>query len=202
MDITYLVGGGLKVSGRLLNVVCDPVGDISKLNADVVLLTSPDIPAPKTDKMIISGPGEYEIKESLIIGVATQLHIDESGQRGAAYVIEIDGFKVGFLGNIAPGLSNEQLEALGNVDVLAVPVGGHGLTLDATAASSVVSQIEPKYIIPTHYDDGVSKYEMPQDKLDKFLSEVGGNPEKQPKLKLTNKEMPLETTVVVLEPQK
>jgi L-ascorbate metabolism protein UlaG (beta-lactamase superfamily) len=151
--------------------------------------------------MIVDGPGEYEIKESLVIGVATQMHTDETGKRGAAYVVEIDGLKVGFLGNIAPKLTNEQLEVFSGVDVLAVPVGGHGLTLDATAASQVVSQIEPKYVIPTHYDDGVSKYAMPQDKLAKFLSEVGSKPEPQAKLKLNAKEMPLETTIVVLEPQ-
>jgi L-ascorbate metabolism protein UlaG (beta-lactamase superfamily) len=201
LDITYLVGGGLKLSGRLLNLVCDPVGDVSKLGADAVLLTSPEVARPKTEAMIVDGPGEYEIKESLVIGVATQMHTDETGKRGAAYVVEIDGLKVGFLGNIAPKLTNEQLEVFSGVDVLAVPVGGHGLTLDATAASQVVSQIEPKYVIPTHYDDGVSKYAMPQDKLAKFLSEVGSKPEPQAKLKLNAKEMPLETTIVVLEPQ-
>jgi L-ascorbate metabolism protein UlaG (beta-lactamase superfamily) len=200
LDITYLGSGGVKLSGRSVTVICDPSTD-KKLNADVVALSSPDIKVSAGEAMLVEGPGEYEVKGALITGVPTQLHVDAEGTRGTAYRIEADHVSVGFLGNIAPGLSNEQLEILGGVDVLVVPVGGHGLTLDATAAAQLISQIEPKFVIPTHYEDGVSKYAMPQDKLDKFLSEMGGaKVEPQAKLKVTDKDLPLETTVVVLEP--
>ncbi len=200
MDISYLGQGSVKLSGRQINVVCDPT-EGRKASADAVLITDPDLKAAA--EMVIDGPGEYEIKGSLVQGVATRRHIDAEGQKGTAYMVEIDDVRVAFLGNIAPGLSNEQLEDLGSADVLVVPVGGHGLTLDATAAAEMVSRIEPKYVIPTHYDDGTSKYAMPQDKVDKFLGEMGAKVEPQPKLKLSGKdEAPLETTVVVLEAQK
>ncbi len=199
MDISYLGGGSVKLSGRMLNVVSDPV-EGKKLAADVVLYTA--VPAsPARGAIVIDGPGEYEVKEALISGIPTRLHVDAEGLKGTSYVIDIDGISVGILGSIAPELANDQLEALGGTDVLVVPVGGHGLTLDATAAAQIVSQIEPKYVIPVHYDDGVSKYAMPQDKLDKFMSEVGSSAEPMAKLKVTSKEMPLETTVVPLAVQ-
>jgi L-ascorbate metabolism protein UlaG (beta-lactamase superfamily) len=200
LDITYLGRGSIKVSGKQISLVSDPEAG-KKLNADVVIVTSPDVKAAAPgEAMLIDGPGEYEVKNSLITGVPTQLHVDAEGQRGTAYVVEVDSVRIGIVGNIAPGLNNEQLELLGGVDVLVVPVGGHGLTLDATAATELVSQVEPKYVIPVHYDDGVSKYDMPQEKLDKFLSEMGAaKAEPVPKFKLSDKDLPLETTVVVLE---
>ncbi len=201
MDISYLGGGSIKLSGRLLNVVSDP-GKSKKVTADVVLLTAGNV-GNVTDGagMVIDGPGEYEVKEALITGIPTRLHVDAEGQNGTAYLVDIDDVKVVVLGNVAPELTNDELELLGGADVLVVPVGGNGLTLDATAAAQVVSQIEPKYVIPVHYDDGVSSYAMPQDNVDKFLSEVGAQPEPVAKLKVNNKEMPLETTIVVLTPQ-
>jgi L-ascorbate metabolism protein UlaG (beta-lactamase superfamily) len=201
LDITYLGNGSVKLSSRNVTVLCDPT-DTKKTTVDAVLQTSPDTKVVAGEAMLIDGPGEYEVKGAMITGVPTRLHVDAEGNRGTAYRVEADGLSVGFLGNIAPNLSNSQLEVLGSVDVLIVPVGGHGLTLDATAASQVVSQVEPKYVIPIHYEDGVSKYPMPQEKVDKFLSEMGANKvEPLAKLKVTDKDMPLETTVVVLQSQ-
>lgn len=199
MDISYLGGSCIKLSGRLLNVVADPA-EGKKVSADVVLFTSdPEKSVPGI--MTINGPGEYEVKETLITGVPTRLHVDQEGNKGTAYLVDIDGVSVVVLGNIAPEIGKDELEILGGADVLIVPVGGHGLTLDSTAAAQVVSQIEPKYVVPVHYDDGVTNYAVPQDKLDKFLSEVGAGPEPIAKLKINAKEMPAETTVVALQVQ-
>lgn len=195
MEISYLGGGSVKLSGKQISVITDP---IAAGKADVVTL-SQAMTNPVTAKMVLDGPGEYEVQNSFITGVAARLHIDEAGERGTMYVIGVDGVNVLVTGNIAPGLSDAQAEAIGDVDVLVVPVGGHGLTLDATAAAELVSRLEPKYVVPVHYDDGKSKYEMPQDKVDVFLKEVGASPEPEAKLKISGKEMPLETTVVVLK---
>ena len=207
MEIIALGTGGIKVSGTQSTILCDPPTDSakSKLPADVILISSPEALHQAASLgtgqagMIVDGPGEYEIKEALITGIPARLHVDSEGWRGTMYLIELDATRLAFVGNIAPGLSDEQLEQLGEVDILVVPVGGHGLTLDAAAAAQIVSQVEPKYVIPTHYNDGKSKYAVGQDDLSKFTSEVGSNPEPVSKLKVNPKEMPLETTVVVLE---
>lgn len=207
MDITYLGVGSVRLSGRQVSIVTDPydssygLGKI-KASPDVVTLSSPDISNPLTAaKMVIDGPGEYEVSDSLIIGIPARLHIDapEAGERATIYILEIEDVRVAVMGNIAPGLTDKQLEIIGQVDVVVIPVGGHGLTLDAASAAELITRIEPKYVIPVHYDDGKTTYPVPQDKLETFLNEMGVKPEAQSKLKISSKEMPIETEVVVLK---
>lgn len=197
MDITYLGAGSVKLSGKNLNVVSDPIGPVK---ADVALLTGPASEATgvPAGAMTIDRPGEYEVKGAMISGVPARLHIDEAGNRSTAYSVLIDGVNVVIAGNIAGKLDQDEVEALGSVDVLVVPVGGNGLTLDAEGAAAVVAQLEPGYVVPVHYDDGVTKYEVPQAGLDKFLKEMGASPEPESKLRVNMKEAPAETQVVVL----
>ena len=199
MDITYLGAGSVKLSGRNLNVISDP---IAAGKAEVVTVSGPaaeghDWPhAPGT--MVVDGPGEYEIKGAMITGIPAQLNIDEAGHRGTAYSILIDGVNVVVAGNVSGKLDEDHVEALGQVDVLVVPVGGNGLTLDAEGAAAVVAQLEPGYVVPVHYDDGVTNYPVPQAGVEKFLKEMGVNPEPETKLRVNAKEVPTETQVVVL----
>jgi L-ascorbate metabolism protein UlaG (beta-lactamase superfamily) len=199
MDITYLGAGSVKMAGRGLNVVCDPIG---QSKADVATISGPSdseagwtVPA---GAMQIDLPGEYEIKGAMITGVPARLHIDEAGYRGTVYSIVIDGVNVVVTGNISGKLDEDQIENLGQVDVLIVPVGGGGLTLDAEGAAAVIGQLEPGYVIPVHYDDGVTNYPVPQAGLDKFLKEMGVSPEPESKLRVSSKETPEEMQVVVL----
>ena len=206
MEISFFGANCVRLTGRDISVLCDPYPKSAglpeiKVNADATLLTAEGTELPAKPGMVIDGPGEYEVKGAQIVGVPVRLHIDEEGHRGTIYSVRIDGVRVGVLGNIAPGLSNEQMDALGQIDVLVVPIGGHGLTLDVQAAAEMVSQLEPKYVLPVHYDDGKTKYEMPQDKLEAFLKEVGSNPEPVARLKVAEKDLPLETTIVVLQRQ-
>jgi L-ascorbate metabolism protein UlaG (beta-lactamase superfamily) len=203
MDITYLGGGSVKLSGRQLNVVCDPAVD-AKVKADVVTWSAAlkegegEVYGAPAGAMVFDGPGEYEVKGAMITGVPARLHVDESGHRGTAYSIVIDGVNVVVTGNISGKLDEDQVENLGQVDVLVVPVGGGGLTLDAEGAAAVVTQLEPSYVVPVHYDDGVTKYAVPQTGVETFLKEMGSNPEPEGKLRVNPKEAPAETQVVLL----
>jgi L-ascorbate metabolism protein UlaG (beta-lactamase superfamily) len=202
VDITYLGGGAVKVSGKSLTIICDPMaGDaaVAKLKADVVTWSTTEGLAKVGEALVLDGPGEYEVKGAMITGVPAQLHIDEDGKRCTVYSITVDGVNVVVTGNVAGKLDNKQVEALGHVDVLVVPVGGTGLTLDAEGAAAVVAQLEPGYVVPVHFDDGKTKYEMPQDNVEVFLKEMGVNPEAQSKLKVNAKEVPEETQVVLLK---
>ena len=202
MDITYMGAGGVRLQGKNLDVVCDAPaaskakGDVATWSVKTEVGGEP-LAAP-SGAMVIDGPGEYEVKRAMITGVPVRLHIDESGHRGTAYSIVIDGINVVVTGNIAGKLDEDQIENLGSVDVLVVPVGGGGLTLDAEGAVAVVTQLEPSYVVPVHYDDGVSKYPVPQAGVEKFLKEMGVNPEPETKLKLAVREEVTETKVVVL----
>jgi L-ascorbate metabolism protein UlaG (beta-lactamase superfamily) len=208
VEITFLGMNCVRLTGKDLAVLCDPYAQGTglpeiKLTNDTTLLSVAGSEVPAKAGMVIDSPGEYEIKGATITGVPARLHIEapETKPTATIYSVTIDGVRIGYLGNIAPELSGEQVEALGQIDILVLPVGGHGLTLDATAAAAIISQIEPKYVVPTHYDDGGTKYEVPQDKIDAFLKEVGSSPEPQPKLRVVSKDLPLETTIAVLQRQ-
>jgi L-ascorbate metabolism protein UlaG (beta-lactamase superfamily) len=132
-------------------------------------LNSPEV------QLAIEGPGDYEIGDLSIHGVSAIRHIDTENDEKIAtiYRLEIGELRIALLGNIAPTLGEDQLEALGVVDMVILPVGGGGLTLDATSAASLVRQIDPKVVIPTHYSDSSLTYEMPQSPLELFAKELG-----------------------------
>ena len=201
MDITFLGSGTVKLSGKNINVICDPtaatVTSKSLAKANVVTLST-EGPSNSVDAMVLDVPGEYEVGGAMISGIGTRRHTDEAGETATIFAIEVDGINVVVTGPIAADLKSDKIESLGQVDVLIVPVGGHGLTLEPEEAAALVAKLEPAYVIPVHYDDGVSKYEVPQAKVELFLKEMGVNPEPQAKLKLNPKELPTETQVVVL----
>ena len=80
-------------------------------------------------------------------------HDDENGaQRGpnTMFVLEAEGLRVAHVGDLGCMPTAEQLEALKNVDVLCIPVGGY-YTINAEMAKQVVSYVEPRVVIPMHY---------------------------------------------------
>jgi L-ascorbate metabolism protein UlaG (beta-lactamase superfamily) len=197
MELTYLGAGCVRLATKTATFLIDPFEKAqAAAKADVALLTEEK--PTEFEGMKFDGPGEYEVQGVMITGVPARLHIDESGERGTIYGIRSEGVNVVVTGNIAAGISDQQNEALGKVDVLVLPVGGHGLTLDATAAAELVSRLEPAYVVPVHYNDGKTTYEMPQDEVDVFLKEIGANPEPITKLKVNAKDLPVETQPVYL----
>lgn len=208
MEITYYGAGCIYVATKNVNLLIDPPSSeskntIPKVKSDVTLLSLLD--AAKTFKdngFTIDCPGEYETKGVSVQGVAAGLHIDkpEDSQKSVMYVVSASDVRLLFTGNIQPSLSDEQVDVIGEVNVMVVPVGGHGLTLDAKAAAGLISRFEPQYVIPIHYEDGISNYEMPQDKLDTFFKEIGVEaPKPEAKLKVVAKELGEQTQIKVLE---
>ncbi len=206
MDITYLGAGAVRLSGKNINVVCDPYdadAGLGKFNAraDVVTVSGPERFGTIEGAMVLSAPGEYEVKGAMIAGVPSRLHIDESGMRGQVFSLLIDGVNTVVTGNIAGRLDDKDVELPGKVDVLVIPVGGAGLTLDPQGAAAVIAQLEPSYVVPVHYADPKTTYPMPQAEVAEFLEEMGAKAAEDPvlKLKVNAKEFPEETQVVVLQ---
>ena len=137
-------------------------------------------------RLNIEGPGEYGIADFDIHGIAAQRHLDSEADPKAStmYRIEAGDFRVALLGNIYEKLSEDQLEEIGVTDILIIPVGGNGYTLDATGAANLTRQIDPKIVIPIHYEDTALKYEVPQGDFETFAKELGGPVEETAKLKL------------------
>jgi len=165
-------------------VVIDPYSDIGlklpRLSADIVMVTHdhPDhnnIGAVAGSPFVIQGPGEYEIKEVFIRGIPS-FHDDKEGkERGSntIYIFESENMKFCHLGDLGQSqLSDEQMEKIDSVDVLMIPIGGV-YTISANAAQKIISQIEPKIVIPMHYKIPGLKVEL--DELSKFLKIMGKN---------------------------
>lgn len=206
MDIQFYGAHCVRISNKKASIVIDDnlirVGLKSATQKDDIALFTELGHEETTGRFMIDAPGEYEISEVSIRGIAAQRHIDTEGKASVIYGIQSGDLRVGVLGHIAGKLSDEQLEQLGLVDVLIVPVGGSGYTLDATAAVKLIKDIEPKVVIPTHYADSKVKYEVPQAELSVFLNEIGANDVVPvPILKLKKADLSDKTTVVVLERQ-
>lgn len=150
-------------------------------------------------RKVLRGPGEYEIGGLMITGVSTSHDGKAEGERikNTAYLVEIDDITVCHLGDLVTPLTVEEIEVLKEVDVLLLPVGGH-CTIAAAQAAEVVSQIEPKLIIPMHYATELSK--VPLDSVDGFCREMGVETlTPQPRMSVTRTGLPEEPTVVLLE---
>jgi L-ascorbate metabolism protein UlaG (beta-lactamase superfamily) len=128
-----------------------------------------------------------------------QRQIDPEGKKSTAYRIELGGLRLAVLGHILSPISDDDLENLGVIDIVIIPVGGGGYTLDARDAAAVARQIGPKIVIPTHYEDGAVKYEVPQEPVELFIKEMGGLYEKADSLKLKNGSLPEALTVFELK---
>jgi L-ascorbate metabolism protein UlaG (beta-lactamase superfamily) len=151
--------------------------------------------------MTIDIPGEYEVSGVNIRGIQARAHMDGDKDRNATmYKVTVGDVKILVVGHVYPKLSESKLEDIGLVDVLLVPVGGMGYTLDPVGALQVVKGIEPKIFIPTHYADHSLTYEVPQQSLEDALKVFGMEPkEVTKKLQCKASEATDTTQLVVLE---
>jgi L-ascorbate metabolism protein UlaG (beta-lactamase superfamily) len=147
---------------------------------------------------LITGPGEYEIADVLITGIASYHDNQQGRERGKnnIYLLEIDGLRVCHLGDLGHLLTGDQRAEIGNVEVLLVPVGGVS-TIDAAAALETAKLLNPKVIIPMHYKTEVLPMQL--EEVEAFLNGWGGEEiAPQPKLSLTKSNLPQQTRLVLL----
>jgi len=151
-----------------------------RFSADILLITHDHFDhnnkkSIKGEPFLIDGPGEYEVKGVFIKGISA-FHDDSQGkERGriTIYSIEIEGMKFCHLGDLGQSqLTNEQLEEIGSIDVLMIPIGG-GPTISSQEALKIISQIEPKIIIPMHYQ--LPHLKLKLEDVKKFLKVMGKN---------------------------
>lgn len=183
-----------KNKGEAVSILIEPPDKDSgfrgpKLEADILLVNSQDQKVGSGSYFLISGPGEYDIKGVYIKGIASQ------NKKNTIYTIETEEIKICHLGKLEQKeLSSDQLEKIGDIDILMIPIGGT-YTIDAKEAIKVMAQIEPKIIIPMHFGGKL-------DGLDKFLK-VLGIKSLEPLAKLSVKKKDIfseEAKVIVLEP--
>lgn len=168
---------------------------------DVALFSAPHPELVADAKMVIDMAGEYEISGITVRGIQTRAHMDEeTGRNGVMYKITTPDVRILVVGHVFPKLNEAKLEEIGTVDVMIVPVGGNGYTLDPTGALQLIKQVEPKLVVPTHYDDKALAYEVPQQALEDALKTIGFE-QKEPVKKLQFKSADASdvTQLVVIE---
>ncbi len=192
-------------------IVIDPFSKdiglkLPSLTADILLVSHEHsdhnyVKAVKGNPFLINGPGEYEIKEVFIQGISGSHGSFQKKDLGkiTIYILEAEGIRLCHLSDLGQKeLAPEQLEAIGDVDILMIPVGG-SYTIDGQAAQKIVNQIEPKIVIPMHYK--LPNLTVALDGVKTFLKAMGQEAlESQASLKIRQQDLPAETKLIVLKP--
>ncbi len=201
------------VERNLASVVSDPYDHRAvgyaplKLKADIVTVShaAPGhnfLSAVKGDPYLITGPGEFEVGGVFITGVQTNGHSKHTQDepRNTLYLIDYNGINVLHLGDMDRVPTQAEVESLGPIHIVLVPIGG-GEGLNAAKAAEVISLLDPNIVIPMHYATPEATVKL--DPLSKFLKEMGvSGVNSQPSLKVTSASaLPEETQVVVLDYQ-
>lgn len=171
------------------------------LDADVVTI-SHDAPGHNNTAAIsgyeyaLTGPGEYEIGNVFITGIATAQ--DGSSLPNVLFMFDYNGITIAHLGDMARVPTQTQIEALEEIHVLLVPVGG-GNSLTAAQAAELVSMLDPNIVVPMHYR--IPGLDLQLDEVDRFLSEMGvTDAAEEQSLQISSSNLAEETEVVLLAP--
>ena len=208
MEITWFGHACFRIKGKDAVLVTDPCSadmgyPMKNVSARIVTLSHahdghghPEVVG--NGPRVLKGPGEYEIGDVFIIGVNTFHDSSHGAERGknTIYLIEMDDIRILHLGDLGHALSPSQVEELGKVDVVMVPVGGVS-TIGAKTAREIVLLLGAKIVIPMHFQTKASSWLEP---VNLFLKEMGlGNLAPQTKLVVTRSNIPSEMQVLLLE---
>lgn len=212
MIITWYGHSYFKIETKDLVLAIDPFTEKScgltpsRIKADILLISHNHLDHNNEaiimgEPMVIKGPGEVEKKGVFIDGLAS-FHDNQQGrERGlnTIFLINSEMMKICHLGDLGEKrLKEEALEKVAGTDILLVPVGGF-YTLEIKEVVSLINQLEPKIVIPMHYQLPNIKSELKLNALSKFVNEFGKKPEVLEKLVIKKNQLPTETKLIVLQ---
>lgn len=217
MILTYHGHSTFKLKGKRGTVVTDPYDDyvglhLAKTSADIVTVSHHHKDHDAVDKItgtarrerpfIVDEPGEYEVGRISVFGTPTFHDASGGTERGnnVVFTILLDNLRICHLGDLGHELTSAQLEAIGDVDVLLCPVGGH-FTIGPELAVKTIHAIEPGIVIPMHYRTDLHNPDVFADvkPLEAFFNEYGMSPQPVEKLEIDDSQVPEETELVVLQ---
>lgn len=212
MNITWYGQSCFRIQGKDVTLVTDPFSKEIGLKppsgtADVVTISHEHFDhnnrdAIKGEPFIIDGAGEYEIKKVVIRGIESYHDSKEGKLRdgNTIFTILMDEIKLCHLGDLGQkNLDTEQLKAIGQVDILFVPVGGV-FTINSKEAEVIISQIEPRMVVPMHYKlPGMKDEAAKLDDIKAFCQEYNLNAKDTvSKISIKKKELPEEETQYIV----
>jgi L-ascorbate metabolism protein UlaG (beta-lactamase superfamily) len=187
-EVIYLGHSCFRLRGKDGVVIMDPYArdigyEIGKPAAHIVTVSHahPDhsnvaaVKPLRDELFVIDGPGEYEISGIFVSGIHTYHDKEQGARRGrnTIYVVRLDDVSFCHLGDLGHVLTTSQLEEIGDVDVLFVPVGDAEWTLGPAEAAEVISEIQPRLVVPMHYGTPQLQFDAPLAPLEKFAHEMG-----------------------------
>lgn len=195
--------------GEQTSIIIDPFSEeiglkLPKLEADILLISHKhsdhnNAGAISGNYFLIEEPGEYDVKNVILQGISSYHDNSQGKERGenVIYTIGVEDLKICHLGDLGQKeLTGEQLEKIGEVDILMIPVGGT-YTISDKEASKIMSQLEPRITIPMHY--ALPKLKVKLDSLDKFLKNFGiKNLEPLKKLSVKKKDLSSEEAKIII----
>jgi L-ascorbate metabolism protein UlaG (beta-lactamase superfamily) len=206
MEITWLGHCCFRLRAKEATVVTDPCDkstgySLGRPTADLVTVSLDDpahnhVAGVAGSPRVIAGPGEFEVAATSVVGISTW-HDAEKTRHNVVYVIELEDLRICHLGSMGVVPTSDQVEEIGSVDILMVPVGG-GHAFDAPPAAETVSLLEPKLVIPMHFKTDVERERL--DPIDRFLKEMSTKaPESHAKIAVTRSSLPDEMQMLVLD---
>jgi L-ascorbate metabolism protein UlaG (beta-lactamase superfamily) len=197
-----------KIGSNIITVITDPFDSdyvglkLANQEADIVTISHDhqdhnNLKIIKNKPFVVDSAGEYEVGEIFIDGIDSS-HDNKNGEekgRNIIFRLAIGGLVITHLGDLGDILDTKQLERIEGTDILIIPVGGE-YTINYKKAVEVVNQIEPRIIIPMHYNLPGLKIKL--DGVDSFIKELGLNPRYEDKLKISKKDLPTEDSELII----
>ncbi len=206
MQIQFFGLTSFKITTKEAVVITDPFSKDSGLSsprgaADIVILSEKENELYSSESgisgeyFLIPDPGEYDLKGVTVTGIP----LKQDDTHVVVWLIESEDIKILNLSHIKNwNMTEDDIESLGDIDILIVPVGGDSV-LDSSQAAKIVNEIEPKIVIPSHYLTPGVKLKLSD--IEKFKKEMGGKVELLDKLTLKKKDLNNEAIrVTILEP--
>jgi len=210
MEIEYYGANCFRIKTKEANIVIDDniaaLGSKVVAKGDEVLVYTNKLlsneKAIAASRLVLDSAGEYEVGDISVTGLQARGHMDESGvETAVVYQFMYKGTTITVLGHVHPDLSDDVVEIAGGTDVLVVPVGGNGYTLDAVGATKAIKRIEPDVVIPAQYEVKGLDYEVPSAPLEDFIKTSGlqqAEPTDSYKVDKPNAELAGSTHLVIL----
>ncbi|MDQ3093571.1 MAG: MBL fold metallo-hydrolase [bacterium] len=178
MEIEFFGANALRMFTKTTSFVVDDTlsnqGNKSVTKSDSVSLqTDKSIPVEPGARLLLNAPGEFEVGEVSVKATAVRGHRDEANELTATiFQLQTADGTVVIIGHVHPDVTDAQVEQIGHADVLVVPVGGHGFTLDPEGALKIIKKLSPSVVIPTYYEVSGINTEMPQLNLEDALTQL------------------------------
>tara|TARA_B100000029_G_scaffold501715_2_gene575672 strand:- start:870 stop:1514 length:645 start_codon:yes stop_codon:yes gene_type:complete len=210
MEIIWLGHSCFRLRSQETVVITDPFPDsigmaLENRSAHIVTISNNNVNHSYTDDVsgnpkMFSAPGEYEYSGVSVKGAMTPLdELAKREERNIAFTITLDGINICHLGKLTTPLTTAIVDELGPIDVLLVPVGGHGL-IELNGIQQIMQDFDPKIVIPMQYKTQGLQIDL--DTVDAFLTmQSSSELQPQPRISVTPSNLPPSLNISLLSPQ-